>query len=267
MYLELRRATFPVVTTNCGPHRFTYTTRDEYIGSDLFLYGRWERHLTSLLPILDLEGMVAIDVGANIGTYTVRLSEAVGVKGEVIALEPDPQNAGWLRRNLDQNGCGNVRVVEAAAGDGSVTTAGFVIDLKNRGNHHVAVGGELTDRTVQVVTIDSLTDALSNDAVGFIKIDVQGFERSVLDGMWRTLERNSGSYLQMELNSDRDGRAAGIVQSLTEAGWAGVEVSSGRILDIQDRRAYEWPFFRGECDLLLARDEAALRSRLEAALS
>jgi FkbM family methyltransferase len=59
---------------------------------------------------------------ANIGLYS--LSRAVGPSGRVIAVEPDPDNLALLRRNLQQNGCANVTVLEEALGEGAEPQVG-----------------------------------------------------------------------------------------------------------------------------------------------
>lgn len=264
-YLNIRRRVRPVVTTTCGPHRLTYTTRDSFIGSDLFLYGSWERHLTTLFPAFELAGKAALDVGANIGTYTVRLSDSVGPTGAVIALEPDPQTAEWLRQNVEQNSCTNVTVIQAAAGE-EISTASFRRDTVNRGNHQVVDGSEPHDLTIDVLTIDSLTADLPDGSVGFIKIDVQGFEHGVLLGARGTLERNPDLVLQLELSADEQGGAVEIVRLIRELGWDGFEVLGDRFTPMHDAAAYDWPDFRGQCDLLLASDRNRLHRRLQDAV-
>jgi len=70
---------------------------------------------------------VVVDIGANIGIWSVLMSRAVGPGGTVLAFEPSPANAALLRANLDRNGCENVVVVEAAvrrtSGSGRLDTA------------------------------------------------------------------------------------------------------------------------------------------------
>ena len=248
----------------------TYTTDDLAVGFDLFVHGIWEAHLVRLLPHLKLAGKTAIDVGANVGTYTLRLSDAVGAAGSVIALEPDPQTNAWLRRNVQQNGCSNVSVVQAAAGS-APAVARFANDLVNRGNHRIVGGRESHDRTVEVVTVDSLTEGLPANSVGFVKIDVQGFELEVVKGMLDTLRRNPACIIQLELNAHVDGRTGQLVALLQEMGWGGFEVLPKRLIPMQSPASYEWPLFTpllwSDCDLLLSSDVDGLRELLDRALA
>lgn len=247
----------------------TYTTDDLAVGFDLFVHGIWEAHLVRLLPYLHLAGKVAIDVGANVGTYTMRLSDAVGPTGSVIAMEPDPQTCAWLRQNVRQNNCANVSVVQAAAGS-EPTVAAFANDLVNRGNHRIVGEGEPHDRTVEVVTVDSLTQSLPENTVGFIKIDVQGFELEVVRGMLDTLRRNPGCIIQLELNAKYDGLASALVALLGEVGWNGFEILPKRLIPMQTPTSYEWPLFTpllwSDCDLLLSSDVDGLRAMLDVAM-
>ena len=248
----------------------TYTTDDLGVGFDLFVHGIWEAHLVRLLPYLHLDGKVAIDVGANVGAYTLRLSDAVGASGSVIAMEPDPQTNAWLRRNVDQNGCINVSVVQAAAGSAPAVAA-FANDLVNRGNHRIVGEHDPHDRTVEVVTVDSLTEGLPADSVGFIKIDVQGFELEVVKGMLDTLRQNPGCIVQLELNAHDDGRTSELVALLQAIGWGGFEVLPKRLIPMQSPASYEWPLFTpllwSDCDLLLSSDVDGLREMLDRALT
>jgi FkbM family methyltransferase len=93
--------------------------RDRVIAKKLILYGGFEAREIELLCSLVRPGDCVLDVGANIGLYSLALSRAVGPDGCVIAVEPDPDNRALLRRNLEANGCDNVTIIEEALGDES----------------------------------------------------------------------------------------------------------------------------------------------------
>ena len=100
-----------------GPFRVFVDPRDRMIAKKLILYGGYETREIDLLCSFVKPGDCVLDVGANIGLYSLALSRAVGPSGRVIAVEPDPDNLALLRRNLQANGCTNVTVVEEALGD------------------------------------------------------------------------------------------------------------------------------------------------------
>ncbi len=129
-------------------------------------------------------GQVVLDIGADVGWYTIQASRAVGHSGTVIALEPDAHNANQLEQNLRLNGLSNVRVLRKAAWSHS----GIV------GWHESAVAvwhkvSPEASAKVEAVTVDELAGQLGLGRVDWIKLDVEGGEIEVLRGAWQTLEQ------------------------------------------------------------------------------
>jgi FkbM family methyltransferase len=124
-----------------------------------------------------------VDVGANIGSYTILASGAVGARS--VAFEPVPVTFYWLTENIRLNNIAS-RVaaknvaVGAATGVVEVSTG---IDCMN----HVMADGESSDGQ-QAVPLVSLDGVLADDMVSLIKIDVEGFEGEVLKGAAATLQ-------------------------------------------------------------------------------
>jgi FkbM family methyltransferase len=165
-----------------GPFRIRFDPRDRLIAKRLALYGEFEKHEIALLCSLVQPGDSALDVGANIGLYSLYLSRAVGPKGRVVAVEPDPDNIALLRSNLENNGCDNVIVLPCALGAESGPVKLFQVE-ENRGNLSLAdvVG---TGRFVQVPMRrgdEALAELGLQPTV--VKIDVEGAEPLVLCGL------------------------------------------------------------------------------------
>ena len=80
----------------------------------LFYRGMMDPLETQLVQELVRSGDTVIDIGANVGYYTLLFSELVGETGRVIAFEPDPNNFALLERNVLGNGCRNVTLVPKA---------------------------------------------------------------------------------------------------------------------------------------------------------
>lgn len=127
-------------------------------------------------------GATVIDLGANIGYYTLLAAHLVGPSGRVLACEPEPLNASFLRRHVSANRLGNVEILEVAVADraGEVRfTRG-----KGRGRGHIADEGELM---VPLRRLDDIVQEATMEP-DFLKIDVEGAEDDVFAGGTHTLE-------------------------------------------------------------------------------
>ena len=128
-------------------------------------------------------GSTVIDVGANIGFFTVRFGRWVGSAGNVIAIEPEARNFASLRRRVERAGLSQVvQSVQAAAADrpGELRLA---VTPGHPAGHYLDTAGV----PVQAVTLDELT-ANTPGHVALVKIDVQGAETLVLSGAERLLK-------------------------------------------------------------------------------
>ncbi|MEZ5855400.1 MAG: FkbM family methyltransferase [Hyphomicrobiaceae bacterium] len=129
-------------------------------------------------------GDLFVDVGANVGSYTV-LASAV-CKARSIAIEPDPNTVRALAKNIEINALSErVTVIEAAVG----AQSGSVAFTTGRDTmNHVAGSGDHATRQVLVRTLD---DILCDEAPVLIKMDVEGYEPEVISGARATLKKPS----------------------------------------------------------------------------
>lgn len=104
------------------PHRFTVATEyGRFTGdsSDLlsryaYYFGHWEPEVSRLIKKRLGPGDTFVDVGANLGWYTILAADAVGPTGRVVAIEASPANFLWLEENVSGNQLENVRLVNEA---------------------------------------------------------------------------------------------------------------------------------------------------------
>jgi FkbM family methyltransferase len=120
-------------------------------------------------------GATVLDIGANVGFYTLLLSRAVGRTGQVIAIEPDRRNVAWLRWHLRLNRISNVHIVVGAVSDrrGTVTFAPGATRTTGR----VASSG--AGRPVSAYRLDDLVSGVMQ-VPAIVKMDIEGGEADAL---------------------------------------------------------------------------------------
>ena len=178
------------------------------IGSQLLL-GRYELTTRRLFEQLVEPGMSVVDIGANIGYFTVLSAVLTGPTGQVLAVEPEPRNLAQLQANLAAPGLEHVRLIAAACSD-HLGQAELGVNAAESGWHRLLAPGGSRDGlhavTVELTTIDTV---LGDHPVDLVKIDVEGFEGPVVAGMRATLERNPGVNVVLEYSPSQS-RLAGL---------------------------------------------------------
>lgn len=156
----------------------------ETLGLSTILYGSFEQAELEYLCKRVVSGMTAIDVGANVGLYSVALGHAVGPQGRVLAIEPLPENVDRLRDNLGRNGLVNVRVYHCAVADVEGELA-----LRLADDPAYASIGEVGESRatgevirVRVMTLDEIWRSAGAPPVVAIKLDIEGGEMTALGG-------------------------------------------------------------------------------------
>jgi len=183
----------------------------------------WAQAETRLFRELLKPGMVVIDVGANIGYFSLLASTLVGPGGRVHAFEPDPVNCGLLKKSVRMNHASNIEVVQAALSNNDNPISLF-LNSQNKGDHRIweATGESRTKITVKAMTLDRYLNE-TGTVPTFIKIDVQGAEGQVLAGMKETLARTTPAYLILEFWPEALRRCETdpqrVIQQISDAGF------------------------------------------------
>lgn len=134
-------------------------------------------------------GDTVVDVGANIGFFSLLAARLVGPQGRVYAVEPAPENVAAIRANTELNGVANVEAVEVAAGAAAGRSRLLVVEdqswsmMESQGDH--PLGKERIE--VEVAPVDDLVGQGRIAPPRLVKIDVEGAEPDVLRGARRTL--------------------------------------------------------------------------------
>jgi FkbM family methyltransferase len=147
--------------------------------------GEYELHLTAVFERYCGPGMTVVDVGANLGYYSLLASKLVGPSGHVIALEPNSENCRLLLSSLRLGGVTNVDVVPVAC-DRATGWGYYSTHVGSNGG--LIDGRDLLAHPGVVVPTFRLDDVVEGP-VGFLKMDVEGAEGRVVAGAARLIER------------------------------------------------------------------------------
>lgn len=166
---------------------------DQFVSRRLREEGIWEPYETALLLQSLSPGDVFVDVGANIGYFSLLAAVVVGHSGSVFAFEPDEANVDLMRKSAALNGLsGLIEVVPAALSDHSGDGRLYLSD-DNLGDHQVYASD--SGRSSQPITLLNGTDYLAPrlERLDLLKVDTQGAEYHVMAGLMPLL-------LEMECN-------------------------------------------------------------------
>lgn len=157
----------------------------------------YEREIIRFIKKYIKKSMIALDIGANIGYFTLLLSRMVGNQGKVICFEPSKYAYDLLKENIRINCLENVQVYQQAVSDTSGETTFFEgpegYEVYSSLQPPVAKGSEgihFSQQKVQVDTIDHMLGELGVSCIDFVKIDVEGAELKVIRSMKNTLKNN-----------------------------------------------------------------------------
>jgi FkbM family methyltransferase len=155
-------------------------------------------------------GVVFVDVGANIGSFTLPVAKSLGAGGRVIAVESSPTVFPYLKRNVELNGLTNVSLAQCAASDTDLQEVPFYeapIDSFGMGS----LGAQFSGKPISVITrtLDSILSERSVDRVDLIKVDVEGFEVGVFKGAAKLLNGPGAPHIVFEFCDWAEDRVPG----------------------------------------------------------
>ena len=159
--------------------------------------GTFEPYAAELFVASLRPGATVLDIGANVGYYTLLAARQVGATGAVYAFEPDPRTRRALQANVRRNGATNVRVLPFGVSD----TAGERPLFLSRTATHTGLHRSMEDATPESIEIELVAiDDLDLGPVDVIKMDIEGEEPAALAGMRGTLGASPDVRLFLEWN-------------------------------------------------------------------
>ena len=179
-------------------------------------YGYWEAWITSAMLNQVKPGWFCLDIGANVGYYTMLLAGAVGDTGKVIAFEPNPVLNKLVQRSIDENNLQNAQVFPTGISNEQRSGALYIPENYIGSAAIFPIEGYKNKKIdIDIVTLDSYN--FSN--VDFIKIDCEGEERNIWYGMQETINRSSDIQISLEWFPGNKGNDREFLQEIRDTGF------------------------------------------------
>jgi len=191
-----------VLINNVQGNKIFVNTEDRTIVPHLLLDRVWEKYKTELFKQVITQGMTVVDIGANIGCYSLIAAKLVGKNGIVYAFEPEPRNYELLCKNIRINGFSNVIPIKKAASYKSgmsklyyekerIVNPSLLKEnvLAASGHNILEKGGFIEEETISLD--EFFRKVVGNSKIDVIKVDTEGAEGLMVDGAERILRSNN----------------------------------------------------------------------------
>lgn len=184
--------------------------KDKHISRNIILAGEWEVNETEFVKKFLKEGDVFVDIGANIGWFTLLAADIVGHKGKVYSFEARPDIYYYLNKSvMDSKFEDIVRTYNFALGDKVSVVNIFDIDQDNPGASSIGRPNEFSGRSWRV-RMNFLDNIIGDVRINLIKIDVEGAEMLVFKGAHKILSDECRPVIVSEINPKALERVSGI---------------------------------------------------------
>lgn len=209
---------------------FSGTTAD-VLQRYVYYFGCWEPQVEAVISNCLHPGETFIDIGANIGYFTLFGASRVGPTGRVVAIEASSTTFERLRQNVERNDAfSNVRLIHAAVADREVTVVLHTGPQDNSGMASIVRGSGEGQEEVHAKPLGGLLSDDELESARLIKIDVEGAETLVMEGMRSILPKLEKCSFLVELNPALASVQA-IIDALGQFGWQPFEILPGDSLD------------------------------------
>jgi FkbM family methyltransferase len=167
---------------------------DPGISTELSIFKSHEPLNTKIISSLIKKGMTCVDIGGNIGYYVLLERKLIGSQGTLIAIEPEPQNFSCLNKNIKLHDFQNISTLNFACGEID-QVADFFVNKKSNGCQVIRKDvpppnpKKGTISQVEVKKLDSVIEQSNLNSVDFIRMDAEGYELNILNGLKDTLKK------------------------------------------------------------------------------
>ena len=170
----------------------------DWVQRNIFL-GSFYKDDKRIIEKILKQGMTFVDIGANIGYFSLLASSLVGDKGLVIAFEPNFKTYSNFKKTIENNSIKNIKLYDCALGDwvGNALLYPNHED-KNNATATLVNVGQKEGYEIKVNTLDNIIEKLDLKKIDYLKIDVDGYEPNVLKGASNALKSKIIKNIQLE---------------------------------------------------------------------
>lgn len=187
------QSNYAKTSSNMG-NKIIYSNKEDYLNIKIhYRYGQ----TTKLLKKFVKEGTVVIDLGANIGYYTILSAELVGKTGHVYSFEPDLDNFSFMKKSVNTNNLINVTLEQKGVADKNYQARLYLSDATNAHRIYKSENQDSKSIEIQIIKLDDyFSDGINKPC--FIKSNIQGADIKAIIGMKKILENTSDLILYFE---------------------------------------------------------------------
>ena len=153
------------------------------IGRALYMYGARELDHKWMIDNELSPGNIVLDLGANIGYYSIMLAKKIGSFGKIYAIEPDPRNIEFLEKNIKLNNISDIFDFELGAISNKNEKAEFVLSSKTNLNSFELKKSQNNFNSITVQKYDLGTYLKNKKRVDLVRMDIEGHEIEVFDSL------------------------------------------------------------------------------------
>lgn len=173
--------------------------QDSGISPIIGTLGWWEPLVTELFLTTIEQGQIVLDIGANIGWFTLLASRLVGRQGRILSFEPEATNFALLDKSIQANEFSNVSAFPIAVGDFDGEELLYLAAEPGLHSTYRHLGPSIRVKTCKV---DSIIEERGVSKVDLMKVDVEGAEPRVIEGALQSIQQGRIDRIVMEWNPD-----------------------------------------------------------------
>ena len=176
-----------------------YLNLKDHVMRQIYLRDVYEKNTIRHIAKYVKPNMVFVDVGANIGAYTLNIGKLL-TEGEVFSFEPNPRANRYLRKNIELNELSNIHILEKGLSDKEETVVLYTPSLTTASINKNSTSKET--EIIELTTLDEFFVESRLKTIDVIKIDTEGHEMKCLKGAKETFKKNKKMMLVVEIDDN-----------------------------------------------------------------